>query len=166
MSRAYDDTHLSDDPVPRGWIWDPYLGRRVPVDAAGADDLAGFTPPENRHRSLTANDADPTSTDLRGEAQRIWDRMPTGDPCPAVEKAVATERRANGKPLGEMGKLFKLLRLAEQGHRGGRDAAEDWVAQCRRRGRDRQRMIESGLRYITRDGETPPEHRGCCGGGR
>jgi len=126
------------------------------------EDLAGFVPAKDRHRSLTSNEADPTVVDLRGQARRMWDAMPDGDACPAVARALASEQRADGTPITEMGKLKRLVRLAEQGHHGARDAGEEFAQQWRPKRDGAQRAIEYAIGYVIRDGLTPDADRGCC----
>ena len=131
------------------------------------DDLAAFVRAEDRGRSLTVvyevGGADPTPADLQGEARRIWNTMSIGeDACPAVQRAADSEHRADGKPLTEMAKLLKLVRLAEQGHHGAREAAEHWAGWCRRGMREQARMIAYAVGYTIRDGLTAEQHKRCC----
>lgn len=169
MSTAdtFDDSHLDDDPQPRK-VRSEYLGRLVPADLADADDFADFVPAADRGRSTTAAhlsewDRKRTPGD-RERINRLFNSLPTGgDPCPAVVKARDRQHHDNGKPVGDMARLVSLLRLAEQGHKGARDAATDHAMTWRHRtARDSERVIEYALTYIERDGPTPDHKKGCC----
>ena len=164
-----DDTafdHLDDKPQPRGWVWDSHLGRKVPVN--GASDPVWEQLAKGKVKSCDIasylDEWDRTRTAAEHHRTRaMWEAIPTSDTaCPAVETAAVAECRADGRPLTEMGRLLRLARLAEQGHTGGRDAAEEWAAQWRGLARDQQRAIDYALSYIERDGLTPEEDKGCC----
>jgi hypothetical protein len=99
----------------------------------------------------------------RKQVTAAWEALDdTEGACRAVQEAIDAQYTKDGRPLTEFGRLLRLVRLAEQGHRGGRDAAEAHVAQMRSKEYDQVRTIRDALAHLSARGLTPEADKGCC----